>query len=43
MVYLMARFGFSHIEVLSKRQLINRAFGGFLMFASLTMAVMGLQ
>ncbi|PHS73538.1 MAG: hypothetical protein COB22_01685 [Cycloclasticus sp.] len=43
MVYLMARFGLSHIEVLSKRQLINRAFGGFLMFASLTMAVMGLQ
>ena len=42
-VYLMARFGFSHIERLSKQQLINRSFGGFLMFASLALAVMGLQ
>jgi drug/metabolite transporter (DMT)-like permease len=42
-VYLMARFGFSHIERLSKRQLINRSFGGFLMFASLVVAVMGLH
>ena len=42
-VYLMARFGFSHIERLSKQQLINRSFGGFLMFASLAVAVMGLQ
>lgn len=42
-VYLMARFGFSHIETLSKRQLINRSFGGFLMFASLAVAILGLQ
>jgi len=42
-VYLMARFGFSHIERLSKKQLTNRSFGGLLMFFSLAIAIMGLQ
>ncbi|MEO1897869.1 MAG: EamA family transporter [Cycloclasticus sp.] len=42
-VYLMARFGFSHIERLSKQQLINRSFGGVLMFVSLAVAVLGLS
>ena len=39
-VYLMARFGFSHIEKLSGQQLKSRFFGGLLMFASLTAAVL---
>ncbi len=39
-VYLMARFGFSQIEQLSKQQLKSRLTGGALMFVSLTAAVL---
>ncbi|MEL0083745.1 MAG: EamA family transporter [Gammaproteobacteria bacterium] len=39
-IYLMARIGFSEIETLTRRQLMIRSFGGLLMFASLTVAVL---
>ena len=41
-VYIMARVGFSQIEQLSRKQLTNRVLGGVLMFASLTLAIIGL-
>lgn len=41
-VYLMARFGFSQIEQLTRRQLISRLIGGLMMFGSLTVALIGI-
>jgi len=40
-VYLLARFGFSQMEKLSRNQLISRLIGGLLMFGSLTIAITG--
>ncbi|MEH6503531.1 MAG: EamA family transporter [Cycloclasticus sp.] len=41
-VYVMARFGFSHIEQLTRKQLTSRFAGGLLMFGSLLVAIIGL-
>ena len=40
-VYLLARFGFSQMEQLTRYQLMSRLIGGLLMFGSLTVAVTG--
>lgn len=41
-VYVLARFGFSQIEKLTRRQLVSRLVGGLLMFGSLTVAITGI-
>jgi len=42
MVVLMAKFGLTHIEQLSGKQIRNRSVGGLIMFVSLAVAIMGL-
>jgi len=39
---LMAKFGLTHIEQLSGKQIRNRSVGGLIMFVSLAVAIMGL-
>ncbi len=41
-VYVLARFGLSQMEKLTRKQLISRLAGGLLMFGSLAVAVAGI-